>query len=432
MEDVRTTFFNRTWVVNTMQILSGIATAFTVGAVPSALSVLMLCVTPRQSLWSLMECLSFCVFAAVLCTLWIRRAIKYRNTKRFLLINGITYMLYAIFSVGMIKIGESDFLLYSFLFTHLRWLEVFGLKTKYSIFAANCLMLAGICVCRYFAGRYVAKIQKRMKTGNNDAAEIEVKPAIPTQRGDEVKVLSEEEIHETMQQDQEEAKAVVQQIIESMPDKVWDDGFVKGKGEEVIHVEPENPDRDITEGDFDYAQQVRDDMADSMNYDSGALWNPEIYNGRTEDGKPVLDFDDTVPAPPEQYDEAQPLWSEELYKGREPGNNISYDDDTDNELDARFAIEYEADSLWNAGFHKGRDESNIQEKVLDFDDTVTMPAPEENNMSGYDSDSLWSFVKSESGAAADAPEGGANPNEDYSPDKLWNNISRGRDKKEKI
>lgn len=356
MEEVKVAFIRRPAVVNVMLVLAGIAAVFIAGAIPSAASVGLLCINPNYKLWSLLETTAYCIFSIVNILIWVRFVLKYHNVKRFLIINGIVYIFYALFSTVLLRVGATDFIMYSLLFTHMRWPEVLGLNTKYSVIVSNLVMFVLMGVSLYFANRYSEKILAFIKASRGDAAEIEAEDVTPTQHDSEVRILSAEEIDENMQKDREEAADVLKSIIESMPDKVWDDGIVKGRGEAVVHVDTKNPDNDLTAGDFHYIEQVKLEMSGSMNYTG--------------------------------------------------------------------------ESLWNSGIYKGRDENNIPDRVIDFDNTVTMQRTE--GVPDNTSDSLWDAVTQ--GREGGAPkkntppeqEQGVNPNGDYEPDRLWDTVTQGR------
>ena len=96
------------------------------------------------------------------------------------------------------------------------------------------------------------------------------------------------------------------EAAESEPEELWNDDISKGHGETIVRVDYSEEGTDTDENDFVPGAEVNE----NEDYEADSLWNSEIYEGRTEGGKPVTDFEDELNELPPEPAEDEPLWDE--------------------------------------------------------------------------------------------------------------------------
>lgn len=346
----------------------------TVSIIPSLISVLLILLSqdPNSKAWKVFQFMSFFSFAAFNCYFWVRFAVARRSKREFYMINGVIYIVYAIVSTVAFKYSE-DVLLCSMVFATLRGFEGFGSSTMTSIRTTHIIMFCLMILCEIAASIYVhirseleAEKAAALKGEREEMGEIPEEYVPPTQKNREVKFLSIEEIGAHMQLDELEGKNAALEISENMPTGIVDEGFRKGNGEKIVFVTPNNIDNDLDENDV--LPSNKETNAYEM-YSSDSLWNESIYQGRTADNKPILNYDnddevvewhdstETIEDEPLDNDfeklitEQPELIEEEFidsYAAYEPYDNEE--------------IPYTADDLWKKGFYQGRNKNAAVEK----------------------------------------------------------------------
>ncbi len=415
---------------------------FAASVVPSVISVLIILLNPNERSWAVMKVVSFVVTACVNWRLWLKYAAMKSGPKEFYLMNGLTYLFY--FASSVIGYYALGYLVYSMTYANLRVFEIWGMKTIQSIWLSNAIMLLILVSCERFSNIRFRKFIDWISKNGSEAVEMEdiLTDDTPTQQDQVVESLSIEEIAEHMTREEQEAIEATKSALEMMPDKVIDEEKItKGRGEKVEHVELEDIDNDLTEGDYNAFEAAQQEYEENMKYSGDALWSSHIYAGRTADGKPITEYDEedmreAVGQHTEVDDTADgngSLWDKGVYQGRHTDNviNILDPDELDTADDEK--IDYDADSLWESGFYQGRSKESIPEKTLDFDDTVA--EPQEENDSAHDADGLWDSVSQGRGKKVQRLEGeeddseiNANMSLDYDSDSLWDNVYQGRKK----
>lgn len=405
-----------------------IVETFAASIVPSILSVIVIFFRPSENAWSVLSVFTFIVTIAVNWYFWLDFAAERESVKKFYIVNGIVYAIYAAASiVGYFFLG---YLVYSMSFANLRIFEVFDMSTIHSVILTNILTVVIMVICERWSRFHMDKIKAFFASNGADKVEMasEGEEVLPTKSNEVVTPLSFEEMERQIKRDEEERLEMAKKVNEKVPEELWNENISKGRGGVIERVDYTKEGTDLDEKDFDPTKEYNE----NIDYDTDSLWNAEIYKGRTADGKPITDFEyEENEAPPQQ--ENEPIWNKDFYKGKDREQTINhlekmYEQEEDEyKAAAKSEIPYGAESLWESDFYKGRDKDHIPDKVLDFDDEVEKRPETETDR--YDTDSLWDNItkgKADPEGELDQ-ESPINPNMDYDADSLWNkNMYRGR------
>ncbi len=407
--------------------------------IPSFIGLWLVFINPTPRIMSVMSFLSYVAFVVVNWNFWMKFKKQRTRKKEYFVINGIAYTVYAVISLLVFEFtGE---FLYSIIFSNLRAFEPFGLHTGYSLVACHTVMYILMIACEIYSRNYYKKLLEKL--AENGADEIEMDPwgnLKPMKNDETVEILSVEEMHEEMIKEQTEAVEALQEMEEEEDVPLWE-GMYKGRGERILFKDPDDPEYDIDRGDFIAGEDMSEALED---YSADSLWNTDIYRGRTRDGVPVDDYDDEPEDIPDFFEvhdyegsEDEPLWSADMYKGRD-SKDVVAGDETDFDDTPNFS-NYDEDTLWSAGMYKGRGEGieACDEELEDRREWVELP----NENSKYDSDSLWDedFYKAieerkKREEEEKEKEKGTEKIDafrslyDYDPDRLWDDIKQGKQK----
>lgn len=402
---------------------------FAASIVPSVISVIIIFFAPSDRAWDVLSIAVFAVTLAVNWHFWMDFAIRRDNIKEFYIINGLVYAIYIGASIaGYYLLG---YLVYSMTFANLRFCEAFEVKTLYSSFIANGITVAVMVICERCSRLRIAKLKEDAKLNAADKPEMkdESEDIQATKQNKVIIPLSAEQLEREIEKDEAERLKAAEKAKDSVPEEMWSGELSKGRGEEIVRVDysAEGPDTD--ENDF---MPDSDKNNDNEAYGAGSLWNPEIYKGRTADGKPITEFDDEErELPPEPEDGG--LWDESLYQGRDAQNRPErlgelYSEEEKEAAEAASEnIRYGSDSLWEHDFYQGKDKTAVPERVLDFDEAVEDPG--HNYSEKYESGALWESISKGRGAETEPEEPEINPNNDYEAESLWDKDMRQGKKK---
>ncbi len=398
-----------------------IVETFAASIIPSVISVIIIFLAPSERSWSVLSAFCFVVTMAVNWYFWLDFAVERESVKEFYIINGIVQAIYIAASiVGYFFLG---YLVYSMTFAYLRVFEIFDMKTIQSVLLTDGVTVLIMIVCERWSRGHIDKIREVLKKNGADKIEMEDKSenVVPTKRDQVIETLSVEEMAEQVEKDEEERLEIAKKIAESEPEDLWSDDISKGHGESIERVDYSEEGTDTDEHDFVPGSEENE----NADYSADSLWNSEIYKGRTDDGKPVADFEDEMSdAMPEEPDDG-PLWSEEFYKERDRSEALENIYEEEEATAAPEDIPYDADSLWNSDFYLGNNKDDIPERMLDLDDEPDGSLNEEAE-SAYEPDALWDELRigTEENAEEEEP---VNPNEEYDSDSLWDkDMYRGK------
>ena len=400
-----------------------IVETFAASIIPSVISVIIIFLAPSERSWSVLSAFCFVVTMAVNWYFWLDFAVERESVKEFYIINGIVQAIYIAASlVGYFFLG---YLVYSMTFAYLRVFEIFDMKTIQSVLLTDGVTVLIMIVCERWSRGHIDKIREVLKKNGADKIEMEDKSenVVPTKRDKVIETLSVEEMAEQAEKDEEERLEIERKIAESEPEKLWSDDISKGHGESIERVDYSEEGTDTDENDFVPGSEENE----NADYSADSLWNSEIYKGRTDDGKPVTDFEDEMSdaMPEEPYDGS--LWSEEFYRERDRSEALEKIYEEEEGTAAPEDNPYDADSLWNSDFYIGNNKDDIPERILDLDDEPDGSLNEEAECA-YEPDDLWDEIHSGTEENAEEEEP-ANPNEEYDADSLWDkDMYRGRKK----
>ena len=412
-----------------------IVETFAASIVPSILSVIVIFFSPSENAWSVLSIFTFIITIAVNWYFWLDFVAERESVKKFYIVNGIVYAIYAAASIaGYFFLG---YLVYSMSFANLRMFEVFDervfkefhISTLQSIIITNILTVVIMIICERWSRFHIDKIKAFFAANGADKVEMTFEEEVlPTKSNEVVTPLSVEEMENQIKKDEEERLEVAKMVNEKEPEQLWNENISKGRGETIERVDYTKEGTDLDETDFNPTKEHND----NTDYDSDSLWNKEIYRGRTADGKPITDFGyEENEVLPQEDDE--PIWNKDFYKGKDKEQTLSnlekmYEHEEDEYKEAvKNKVPYGAESLWEKDFYKGRNKDHIPDKVLDFDDEIEKRPETETDR--YDVDSLWDNIKKGKADPEVEPEQESpiNPNIDYDADSLWDkNMYRGR------
>lgn len=416
---------------------------FMASVVPSVLSVLVIFLNPNEKSWAVMKLVAFCVTACVNWVFWSKYAAIKSGPKDFYLMNGLTYLLY--FASSVIGFYTLGYLVYSMSFANLRVLEIFGIKTIHSVWCANGIMLMLLVCCERFSHTRFNKFREWLKNNGSEKVEMDdiLTDDMPVQKDKVVETLSLEELAENIDNEELEAVEAKKRAMDMMPEGTFDETMMtKGHGERVERVDAVDMDNDLTEGDFNAFAAAKEEYEQNMRYSGESLWSSKIYAGRTEDGKPVTEYDeeDMREAPAQQMqndydaDTVNSLWDSAIYQGRSSSNKINaVDYDKDDTFDDD-KLDYDADALWESSFYQGRRMDSVPQRTSNFDEEVSSELMTDD--AEADEEALWGVVSQGRGKEVrrlediDKDEIGvyANMSEGYDADSLWDGVYQGRKK----
>lgn len=411
-----------------------IVETFAASIVPSILSVIVIFFSPSKNAWAVLSAFTFIVTIVVNWYFWLDFVAEQESVKKFYIVNGIVYAIYAAASIaGYFFLG---YLVYSMSFANLRMFEVcerifegVHVSTLQSIIITNILTVVIMIICERLSRFHIDKIKAFFAANGADKVEMTSEKAVlPTKSNEVVTPLSFEEMEKQIKKDEEERLEVAKMVNEKEPEQLWSENISKGRGEAIERVDYTKEGTDLDETDFNPVKEYND----NTDYDSDSLWNKDIYRGRTADGKPITDFEyEENEVMPQEDDE--PIWNKDFYKGKDKEQTLSnlekmYEHEEEEYKEAvKSEVPYGAESLWEKDFYKGRNKGHIPDKVLDFDDEIEKRPETETDK--YDVDSLWDNIKKGKSDPEGEPdqESPVNPNMDYDADSLWDkNMYRGR------
>ena len=393
--------------------------------IPSFIGLMLVFYNSYARIMSIMSFLSFVSFAICNWIFWMRYAKQRTKRTEFFIINGLAYIVYAGISCLIYKFTGP--LLYTVVFSNLRAFEAFGLPTPYSLILSHCIIIALMIICQLYSKRYYQQLLERL--AENGADEIEMDPwgnLVPMQKNKKVDVLTVEEIHKQMEEDSLEAAQILQ---EETTEPLWDENMVKGKGVEIERVEIEDIDADLSEGDFIAGVGTERDID---NYDTDALWDKKIYQGR----KVAINYDDEPDEMPDFFavnhyegEENELLWSEEMHQGKK--KILEFIDDYDEEDEIPDYSAYEGDGLWDDSMHQGRGKAVTRPDAEKEAEREFVEIPTEN--SRYSSDKLWDDEFCQGNGKEVEKENIDEWTEDdidsmnnYDADNLWDSVKQGK------
>ena len=391
-----------------------IVEVFAASIVPSVLSVIVIFLAPSERSWSVLSVFCFIKTTAVNWYFWLDFAVERESVKQFYIINGIVQAIYIAASiVGYFFLG---YLVYSMTFANLRIFEVFEMKTIHSVLITDGISVLVMIACERWSRAHIDKIREVLKKNGADKVEMEDKSEsiVPTKQDRAIETLSVEEMAEEIVRDEEERLEAAREAAESEPEELWNDDISKGHGETIVRVDYSEEGTDTDENDFVPGAEVNE----NEDYEADSLWNSEIYEGRTEGGKPVTDFEDELNELPPEPAEDEPLWDEAFYRQRGNAEELERIYAEEEATAAPEEVPYDADSLWNSDFYRGTDKNDIPERVLDLSDEPE-DIPEDSSEDGYAPDALWDNVGRAIGDDMPENEEPINPNMDYDTDSLW-------------
>lgn len=428
MEQSRFSIFWKEHYKQLLLLFIRLTEVFMSGILLSFLSVLLIFIKPNQRIWDIMSIISMIGFLIVNCRFLLKYIVSRGERKiEFFVINGLTFFIYA--AVSILAYYYFGYLLYSLVFSELRVFEIFHLRTLRSIYASNALIIFVMLVFRFAAYRHLDFMTRVLVVDSApEATELEkyYTESEAVQNNHSVNVMTVEEMNDNIISEIEEAHKKRLENLEEIPDELWRD-FKRGDGSEIEYKVPENPEDDYDENDRVAANNVNPHEA----YEADSLWENEIYKGKEK----VEQFDDEVipPPPPVKRNRLRETKEEIKWHLRSFNKLVSIKHNYQrNELmlrDIRANVRggvnvhnsYDPETLWNSGFYQGDDKEAIPEKVLDFDDTPEK-AESDPGLEDYESDRLWDIDAKDVKDDDDEINVGVqmNPNEDYDADSLWN------------
>ena len=327
------------------------------GFAPSVIGIIMLLFDTKPQVLTFFSWLSFIIFSVMNWFFWMRYAKRRTKRTEFYIINGASYLLYVLLSVISFKF--TDPLMYTIVFSNLRALEIFAPSTFLSLVYSHVFLVVLMVVCNFFSRSYYTRLMKKLAENGADPIEMDVWGKItPKHKNKDIKLLSVDEMDAEMEREKVEAARVYEAASRDIPESVWDAKLIKGKGEYVDKVIPENPDHDIDEGDYDYEKER--EYNPNEDYDADSLWNTEIYKGRTDGDVPIRNYteDDYKPDAENNDNLNMPdsLWNTDMHQGR--GKSISFtseDDGYETYYDrvSRDNEKYD-ENLWDSEMYQGR------------------------------------------------------------------------------
>ena len=419
-----------------MLFLIRVMEVFASSIVPSFISVLLVFVNVQQKTWDLVTILSFVGFSLINFHFLLKYIAGRNNKTEFFILNSIVYGIYCAASIAIFQLRISGFMIYSLMFANLRVFEIFGWKTIQSIYVSNIIIIVSMVLFGIYAYNHTQFIRKLMKINGVDDIEIEYEEYVPTQNDQEVEILTIDDVDRNMLDEVTEYEEAVKKSIESIDDYE----SIKGQGETVFYVEPENPDNDIDEADYvaENAEQINKNAA----YDSDSLWEDHIYE-KTADGKPIRDYTEEEQEEAAKEPEIEKLGiAESVYlefmshlrsvtkKARVKINyyqneNTMAHEDEQQEQQNEEEMKYDADTLWEDDFYQGSSSDNIAEHTDEIDDD-DIAQQDQQWLEDYDENSLWDIDGDYFEDDEDDQE--VYMNDDYDPDSLWSkDFKQGRD-----
>ena len=416
-----------------------LAEVFMSGIILSLMCVIMIFIKPNQRIWDLMSIICMASFLAVNCRFLLKYIVSRGGRKtEFFVINGITFLAYA--GASILAYYFFGYLMFSLVFTNLRVFEIFHIKTLYSIYASNVLIMVVMLVFRFVAYRHMEFMTRVLGVESApDVTELEkyYTESEAVQNNQSVNIMTVEEMNDAIISEIEEAHKTHLEKLDTIPDKLWSD-FKRGDGSEIEYKTPDDPEDDFDENDRVAANNINPHEA----YDASELWENEIYNGKEK--LEQFEDDDEVIAPPpvekrsrlkEKKEEIQ-WYLKSFNKLISIRHNYQRNEVMLRDIRSRARGEvnvnnsYDSETLWNREFYQGGNETAIPEKVLDFDET-----PEnveiDSQLENYESEKLWDInskeIVDEYENEETNPESVMNPNEDYDADSLWSTgLKQGR------
>ncbi|MBR0366232.1 MAG: hypothetical protein IJH94_05475 [Clostridia bacterium] len=400
------------------------------------MSVVLIFIRPIQRIWDLMSIISMIGFLIVNCRFLLKYMVSRKDKiAEFYVINGITFLIYGVASV--VAYYFCGHLLYSMVYAHFRVFEVFNIKTLYSIYMSNVLVIVTMFVFGVLARRHMEFAMRVMGVADEvDTSELEkyYSGTEAVQNNQSIQVMSVEEMSENIINEIKEAQEAQKKTLEYAPDELWHN-LERGDGSEIEYKTPDDPEDDYDEHDEVAANAENLHEA----YSSDKLWE-DIYDG--QDKIENYDDEDDLPIQPEQTTakvgiaESIKWHLKSLNKLMNIRNDYRRNEIMLRDINTRTRQGsnthslYDADNLWDGKFYQGTDESRVPERVIDFDET---PGRIENNeeLDQYDSERLWD-VRANDTIEVDGDKDNENhddPNETYDVDSLWQSeFSRGREK----
>lgn len=452
MEKVKRKLTHTKRYMLTMAFCVRIAQTVLLGVAPSVMSVLLLYLNPNERVWSVSSGLAFFIFLFGTFYFCYRFIMDRMNILEYYIVNISVWFLYAFLSVFLLNFAN-DAIEYSWLFADMRFFESLTafipsliIKTKNSIMMTNGCLLVAIVAAERIASIKIKKIlwktsQEMMISDEAPDESLLKEDVAPVQNNEQIKIMSSDEIEETMMRDAMESREVIEGMIHGERNNDILDGgeITQGKGRKVERIDYSTlSDEEIM------LDAVKRDNSSMEDYDSDSLWNKDIYNRNSDIEE---DYGDDIFL---NDDKEESLWNPDAIKGRKrlkkselyaesetintASDNDNYDSDSlwnkeiysggrafdpmseEEEIQANDT----AESLWNIGAVAGRD--RLKKSQL-YNETAGLERVEDENE--YDSDSLWSEEFYKKNEARISPEDdelsqASSANDEYDSDSLWN------------
>lgn len=388
--------------------------------IPSIVSVFVILLSkdPNSRSWKIFQFGSFLIFYLLNCFFWIRFKLARRKHFEYYWVNCSIYAIYAVLTYIAFRFSD-DVIFCSLTFAPLRGFEGFRLKTKTSIFLIHKIVAVSIVLCDLGTDIFLKVYSILHPPEKDHMVNMPTETAVPLQHNKEVKFLSLEEINDCILQEQAEQKKAAKKAAETMPNGILDSKFSKGSGEDVIFTVPDNPENDFDEND-DVPQNHS--ANDSPMYSPDSLWNKSIYDGRTKDGKPILDYNEDDHRPDFPTDDTDMGLIYPQMRTTETEN----DSVAKTAADKNINIPYSPEKLWDDSLRKGRKNTDTDESADISGESSEVVSETDNGEYDFDSSHLWgNITQGKNGETAETVSDEDNDILNYDADNLWGNITKG-------
>lgn len=388
--------------------------------IPSIISVFVILLSkdPNSRSWKIFQFGSFLIFYLLNCFFWIRFKLARRKRFEYYWVNCSIYAIYAVLTYIAFRFSD-DVIFCSLTFAPLRGFEGFKLKTKASIFLIHKIVAVSIVLCDLGTDIFLKIYSLLHPPEKEDMVSMPSETAVPIQHDKKVEFLSVEEMDSYILREQAEQEKAAKKAAETMPDGVLSNKFSKGSGEDVVFAVPDNPENDFDEND-DVPQNHS--ANDSLMYSPDSLWNKSIYDGRTKDGKPILDYAEDDLKPDFSKDETDIGLIYPQMQTDVPEN----DSVAEASADKNANMPYSPERLWDDSFRKGRKITAANEPTDISDESSEDMQETDNPENDFDSSHLWgNITQGKNGDTAETVSDEDNDILNYDADNLWGNITKG-------
>lgn len=302
--------------------------------IPSFIGLMLVLLNPNGRIMTIMCFLSYAIFCVVNWRFWMKFLKQRTSRTEFLTVNIAAYGIYAVISVLFYKF--TGHFLYSVVFSNLRAFEAFGMVTSHSLVASHIFILVLMAVCVWVTPMYYKNVLRKLAQNGADEIEMDLWGHLkPERNGDNVRMLSVDEMCEEMEKEQSQ-RVEVDSV--NTAENLWDGEMTKGRGERIVYEDADEV-TELQESDF------------ADDYEPDNLWNRSIY---CDGGEPITDYDEPDELPDfftvnhYEGEENDGLW-DGMYRGRDENDRPHTDDDVyaDGEDDGNAFADYDTDNLWD-------------------------------------------------------------------------------------